>query len=61
MIKPRSAYRSSCHPAAYALALVEDEGLASGLLQGSCSGKPRHTRTNHEHICVPVDDVLHLR
>ena len=61
MIKRRPADPSSCHTAAYLLALVEDKDFESSLSQGSCCGESRHTRTNHEHVCVSMDGVLHLR
>jgi hypothetical protein len=60
MIKLRPTHPSSCHTAARLLTFVEDKDFASSFSQGGCCGESRHTRTNHEHVCVSMDGVLHL-
>ena len=60
MIERRPPHPSSCHTAAYLLALVEDQGPESSLLQSGSRGQSRHTRTNYEHVGISMEGILHL-
>ena len=60
MIERRPSHPSSCHTATYLLALVEDQGSETSLLNGGCRGQSRHTRANDEHVGISMEGVLHL-